>query len=86
MAYAAGRVAGLCGVGFPGALTCTEDQCALPPRHPAVEHVLHAQVEAQQADAPMLYRLPHMKMWTKLRPGVRQFLEQAKERQALEGG
>jgi hypothetical protein len=47
--------------------------------------VLHAQVEAQQADAPMLYRLPHMKMWTKLRPGVRQFLEQAKERQALEG-
>lgn len=36
-------------------------------------------MEAQGSDAPMLFCLPHMRMWTKLRPGVREFLEQAKE-------
>ena len=44
------------------------------------EAILRAQLEAQPPDAPMLHHLPHMRMWTKLRPGVRQFLEAARER------
>ncbi|KAI7844187.1 hypothetical protein COHA_002322 [Chlorella ohadii] len=47
---------------------------------PESEAVLRAQLEAQPPDAPMLHCLPHMRMWTKLRPGVRQFLEAARER------
>ena len=46
----------------------------------AGEPVLRALLESQPADAPVLYHLPHMRMWTKLRPGVREFLEQAKDR------
>ena len=42
--------------------------------------MLRAQLEAQPPDAPMLHCLPHMRMWTKLRPGVREFLDAAKER------
>lgn len=40
---------------------------------------LEAQLQAQPADAPMLHRLPHMHMWTRLRPGIRSFLAQAHE-------
>lgn len=47
---------------------------------PEGEQALRGQLEAQPQDAQMLYCLPHMRMWTKLRPGVREFLEQAKER------
>lgn len=47
---------------------------------PDSEPVLRALLESQPADAPVLYHLPHMRMWTKLRPGVREFLEEAKER------
>lgn len=50
------------------------------PRPTAGEAVLRAQLESQPPDAPMLHCLPHMRMWTKLRPGVRQFLEDARER------
>ncbi|KAL4452377.1 hypothetical protein ABPG75_008039 [Micractinium tetrahymenae] len=46
---------------------------------PQADQQLRAQLEAQPSDAPMLFCLPHMRMWTKLRPGVREFLEQAKE-------
>lgn len=46
---------------------------------PEADQQLRAQLEAQPGDAPMLFCLPHMRMWTKLRPGVRDFLEQAKE-------
>ncbi|KAL4450062.1 hypothetical protein ABPG77_010731 [Micractinium sp. CCAP 211/92] len=46
---------------------------------PEAEQQLRAQLEGQPSDAPMLFHLPHMRMWTKLRPGVREFLEQAKE-------
>ena len=43
--------------------------------------MLLAALEAQPAGAPpALYCLPHMRMWTKLRPGVREFLEAAKQR------
>ena len=43
--------------------------------------MLLAALEAQPADVPpALYCLPHMRMWTKLRPGVREFLEAAKQR------
>lgn len=52
----------------------------LTPPASAGEARLRAQLEAQPADAPMLHHLPHMRMWTKLRPGVREFLEAAKER------
>lgn len=31
----------------------------------------------QQPDQHLLYRLPHIGMWTKLRPGVRLFLQRA---------
>jgi hypothetical protein len=58
-------------------------QATLPlplPCCPAGESALRAQLEAQPQDAPMLYCLPHMRMWTKLRPGVRSFLQQANER------
>lgn len=41
--------------------------------------VLHDMLQVQSADAPMLFHLGHMNMWTKLRPGIREFLEQAKE-------
>lgn len=47
---------------------------------PEGQQLLHAQLETQPADAPMLFHLPHMRMWTKLRPGVREFLEAAKEK------
>ena len=36
-------------------------------------------VEEQPPGAPMLYHLPHMGMWTKLRPGVRKFFEKVRE-------
>ncbi|PSC72296.1 RNA polymerase II C-terminal domain phosphatase-like 4 [Micractinium conductrix] len=47
---------------------------------PESEAALRAQLEAQPGDSPMLYHLPFMRMWTKLRPGVRQFLEAAKDK------
>ncbi|EFN54779.1 hypothetical protein CHLNCDRAFT_134722 [Chlorella variabilis] len=50
------------------------------------EQALRAQLEAQPKGAPMLYCLPHMRMWTKLRPGVREFLEAAKDRQVGQVG
>lgn len=40
--------------------------------------VLHGMLEKQSADAPMLFHLGHMNMWTKFRPGIREFLEKAK--------
>jgi hypothetical protein len=39
--------------------------------------VLRALMERQPQDAPHIFCLPHMRMWTKLRPGVRQFLHRA---------
>lgn len=51
----------------------------IPALPAAADQQLRAQLEAQPGDAPMLFCLPHMRMWTKLRPGVRDFLEQAKE-------
>ncbi|GAB4818767.1 hypothetical protein N2152v2_005813 [Parachlorella kessleri] len=41
------------------------------------EAVLQALIERQPRDAPHIFYLPHMRMWTKLRPGVRQFLNRA---------
>eukprot|EP00887_Chlorella_sp_A99_P003679 scaffold7.g3679.t1 len=38
---------------------------------PEAEGALQARLAAQPADAPELFHLPHMRMWTKLRPGVR---------------
>lgn len=58
----------------------------LHPASPAGEQALRAQLEAQPKGAPMLYCLPHMRMWTKLRPGVREFLEAAKDRQVGQVG
>lgn len=49
------------------------------PAPPTAEQVLHTQLKAQPTDAPLLFCLPHMHMWTKLRPGVRQFLETARQ-------
>lgn len=40
--------------------------------------VLHGMLEKQSTDAPMLFHLGHMNMWTKFRPGIREFLEKAK--------
>lgn len=39
--------------------------------------MLRALMERQPADAPHIFCLPHMRMWTKLRPGVRDFLRRA---------
>jgi RNA polymerase II C-terminal domain phosphatase-like 3/4 len=48
----------------------------LSPGHTAA---LHAQLEAQPEAAPLLYHLPRMGMWTRLRPGIREFLAAASE-------
>jgi len=40
---------------------------------------LHGMLQSQSFDTPMLFHLGHMNMWTKFRPGVREFLEKAKE-------
>lgn len=40
---------------------------------------LHEMMQTQSLDAPMLFHLGHMNMWTKFRPGIRDFLEQAHE-------
>lgn len=40
---------------------------------------LAAALEAEPKDNQLLYHLPHMSMWTKLRPGIRQFLAAAHE-------
>jgi RNA polymerase II C-terminal domain phosphatase-like 3/4 len=47
---------------------------------PAHLEALHGMLAAQPAGAPpALYSLPYMGMWTKLRPGVREFLAAAHE-------
>ena len=51
-----------------------------PPPPAAGEALLRAQLASQATDAPQLYHLPYMRMWTKLRPGVREFLEAARQR------
>lgn len=43
----------------------------------AGEAVLRSLMERQPAEAPHIYCLPQMRMWTKLRPGVREFLARA---------
>jgi len=40
---------------------------------------LHAVVASQSKEDELLYHLPHMTMWTKLRPGLRRFLAKAHE-------
>ena len=71
-------VAWLCGT--PASHCPSSCPLSQPTASAAGEAVLRAQLEAQPPDAPMLHCLPHMRMWTKLRPGVRQFLEAARER------
>jgi RNA polymerase II C-terminal domain phosphatase-like 3/4 len=39
--------------------------------------VLHEMLQKQPMDAPMVFHLGHMNMWTKFRPGIREFLEKA---------
>ena len=48
---------------------------------PDQEAALQARFSAQQGPSPnlLLHRIPHMAMWTKLRPGIRQFLSDARE-------
>lgn len=40
---------------------------------------LHGLLEKQPADGQMLYHLPHMGMWTKLRPGIREFFSEVRK-------
>jgi RNA polymerase II C-terminal domain phosphatase-like 3/4 len=40
---------------------------------------LHGLLEKQPADGQMLYHLPHMGMWTKLRPGIQEFFSEVRK-------
>ena len=42
---------------------------------PEIEEKLEKELESQPEMAPLLYKFPHMHMWTKIRPGTRRFLE-----------